>query len=387
MIQSIIQKIGYSLLIGLIAGLSSAFFLISLDKITLFRIQHPTIIYGLPLAGVLIVFMYQKYGKTVAGGTTLILNEIKKPQRGISMIMAPLVYFSTLLTHLFGGSAGREGTALQLATSLIPQKACLIFKEKRTPILIGISAGFGAIFGTPFAGIFFALEIVKLNKKSILYALPYVVISAFFADFICKNIPLVKHTIYNINRLPILEANTLFWCNIAGICIGLLAYVYIHIAQKMTFAFKKVLPNPIYRPIVAGIIMVFFVFSSHNFDYTGLGIDKISLAFNRHLPYYDFIAKTFFTILTLSAGFKGGEVTPLFYIGATFGNFLGDYLPLPFSFLAGLGFVGLFSGVTKAPFSATILAIELFGIEIGFYAAIVCFISNFLSGNKNIYEI
>lgn len=387
MIKNKVLKILISLAIGLIAGISSAIFLLSLDWITSFRTQHPNIIFCLPLAGIFISWCYQKLEKNASGGMPLIINELKKPQKRISALTAPFIFFSTLLTHLFGGSAGREGTALQMATALIPKQAFYFFEDKRTPILMGISAGFGAVFGTPLAGIFFSLEIVKLNNKLRIKTLPFITISAYFADWICQNIPFVKHSAYKIIEIPELNISFTAKLLIAGLSIGFIAFGYLWIAKKITFLLNKISPNPIFKPFFAGLIIVIFVLLTQNYDYTGLGIEKIMASFDHQLPFYDFIAKAFFTILTLTSGFKGGEVTPLFYIGATLGNFLSTILSLSTSFLAGLGFVGIFAGVTKTPFASTFLAIELFGLEFGLYATIVCFISNFLSGKKNIYEI
>lgn len=375
------------LFVGIASGIASAFFLISLEWATKYRENNFWIISLLPIGGLLIGLLYHFYGKEVVKGNNLILEEYDRPDKIIPLKMAPLVLIGTLLTHLFGGSAGREGTAVQMGGAISDQFTKL-FKldgsERKTILIIGISAGFASIFGTPLAGALFALEVLyfsKINFKSILpsFATAYI---AYFTVEILK----IKHTHYNIPFVPDLSTLNFIYSILCGMLFGIAAMLFSRTTHFWGKTFSKYISYPPLRPLIGGIILAVIIFSFNTTKYIGLGIPTIVEAFQNPSENYDFLLKILFTGFTLGAGFKGGEVTPLFYVGATLGSAISLFVPLPIALLAGMGFVAVFSGATHTPIACTVMGIELFGIECGIYIGISCLISYFCSGSIGIYH-
>ncbi|PWA07093.1 voltage-gated chloride channel family protein [Flavobacterium laiguense] len=374
-------------LIGIFSGSASAFFLVSLDFFTQFRNQNNWIIWFLPLGGLLIGYLYFFYDSKIAKGNNLLLEEYNKPEKRVPFMMAPLVLLSTLITHLFGGSAGREGTAVQMGGA-IADLCTDIFKldksERRTLIVLGISAGFASVFGTPLAGALFALEIVlfsKINFKS--SVLSFVV--AYIAYFTVE-IWGIKHTHYSIPLVPEMTFTTLFWLLITGILFGFAALLFSRSTHLWGKLFSKNIKYPPLRPFIGGIILAVSIYFISTTKYIGLGIPMIVDAFSIQNAPYDFLLKILFTGFTLGAGFKGGEVTPLFFVGATLGSALTAVIPLPIALLAGMGFVAVFSGATHTPIACTVMGMELFGMDSGVYIGIACTIAYFFSGSIGIYK-
>jgi len=315
------------------------------------------------------------------------LEEYEQPTNRISFKLAPIILFSTLVTHLFGGSAGREGTAVQMSTSIADQLSrWFLFtnNERKSLLLLGISAGFASVFGTPLAGALFALEILFFSKISIKSVVP-VIFTAFIAHF-TVNLLGVEHTNY-VQIVPFeITLSNLFWIGFASVIFGISALFFSKTIRLVTKQFKIYIKNPIFRPFVGGIVLVilfqFEVFSK----FIGLGVPEIQVAFVTQSGHFDFVLKLVFTAFTLGCGFKGGEVTPIFFIGATLGSALSGFIPLPIAFLAAVGFVAVFAGATHTPIASTVMAMELFGLEIGLFAAIGCFVAYLFSGKNGIYS-
>lgn len=382
----LIKWIFLSALIGILAGSASAFFLVSLDWATDWRENHLWIIAFLPLAGLIIGLTYQYWGTEVVKGNNLLIEEFHSPNKIIPFKMAPLVLFGTIVTHLFGGSAGREGTAIQMGAAISDQFSKL-FKlnadDRKIILIIGISAGFAAVFGTPLAGAVFALEVMVLGKKRTEAILPGL-IAAFIADFTVTAWN-VSHTQYDIPVVPEPDAINLLWAVLAGIIFGLTSWAFSKSMHFWTGLFKSMIRYAPFRPMIGGIFIALAVYMIGNTKYIGLGIPVIVSAFNEDLNSYDFLLKILFTSFTIGAGFKGGEVTPLFFIGATLGNALVWFVPLPVALLAGMGFAAVFSGATNTPIACTLMGIELFGMESAIFVGIACLISYFFSGHTGIY--
>lgn len=384
----ILKWTAISLIIALFIGTASALFLISLNWATDFRTSHEWLIYFLPLAGFIVGAIYYYYGKDAEAGNNLLIDTIHEPTKEkIPLKMAPLVYMGTIVTHFFGGSAGREGTALQMAGSIADQfsKPFRLKPSDRSILIIAaVAAGFGSVFGTPLAGTIFGLEfylIGRIRYNAIFPAL----ISAVIADNVCK-LWGAHHTLYHITAtIPNLSFPTIFYAILAGIFFGLCAIVFSRGLSSTSKLFKTKIKYPPLRPFVGGIIVVLGVLLLGTTKYIGLGIPTIVDSFQEQLPAYDFAFKIIFTVITLAAGFKGGEVTPLFFIGATLGNALGYFIPLPPSLLAGMGFVAVFSGATNTPIACSIMAIELFGAECGIFVSIACVVAYLVSGHTSIY--
>ena len=386
-IKLILKWTAICLIVGISSGSASALFLVSLNWATNFRENHSWIIWILPLGGFLIGLLYHYYGKSVAKGNNLILEEYENPQNTIPLKMAPLVLIGTLITHLFGGSAGREGTAVQMSSAIADQFTSL-FKlnpsERKTILILGISAGFASIFGTPLAAAFFALELLffsRINLRSGITSF----LTAYIAYFVVEFWQ-VKHTQYTIPILPEFSCSVFLWLIFSGILFGLAAMLFSRTTKLWARLFAKFVSYPPLRPFLGGAILALIFFFMGPNKFIGLGIPTIVEAFHNANTNYDFLLKILFTGFTLGAGFKGGEVTPLFFVGATLGSALSLYIPLPIALLAGLGFVAVFSGATHTPIACTFMGMELFGFESGIYIAIACFVAYLTSGSVGIYS-
>lgn len=374
-------------LIGFLSGSASAFLLVALEWAAQLRTQNSWLFWFLPIGGLLIGLLYHYYGKEVVKGNNLLLEEYETPKKIIPLKMAPFVLLGTIITHIFGGSAGREGTAVQMGGAIADQFNRLFqldATDRKTLIVLGISAGFASVFGTPLAGAIFALEVLyccKISLKSCV--LSFVV--AFFAYYTVE-LWNVHHTHYSIPVIPEMNLKNLLWIIPTSILFGLAAMLFSRNAHFWSAAFSKTISYPPLRPYIGGVILalIFYYFGATKF--MGLGIPTIVDAFTKPSEYYDFLLKILFTGFTLGAGFKGGEVTPLFFVGATLGSTLAVFIPLPIALLAGMGFVAVFSGATHTPVACTIMGIELFGIESAGFIAISCFIAYLASGSVGIYH-
>lgn len=374
-------------LIGILSGSASAFFLVALEWATAARENNNWIIWLLPIGGLIIGLGYHYWGKSVVKGNNLLLEEYENPQHIIPFKMAPLVLFGTLITHLFGGSAGREGTAVQMGGAIADQFTKLFqldASERKIILILGISAGFASIFGTPLAGALFAVEVVyfsKINFKSILLSF-FVAYIAYFTVELWQ----VKHTHYAIPVVPSISLITLMWVFFVSILFGLAAMLFSRSTHFWGGLFSKTISFAPLRPFVGGCFIAIAVYFIGTTKYIGLGVPMIVEAFSTPNTSYDFLLKILFTGFTLGAGFKGGEVTPLFFVGATLGSALSLVVPLPIALLAGLGFVAVFSGATHTPIACSVMGMELFGLESGVFIGIACCIAYLTSGSVGIYN-
>lgn len=374
-------------LIGIFSGSASAFFLVALEWVTQFREHNNWIIWLLPIGGLYIGWLYHQYGKTVVKGNNLLLEEYENPQKTIPFKMAPMVLASTLITHLFGGSAGREGTAVQMGGAIADQFSG-IFKldnsDRKTLIILGISAGFASVFGTPLAGAIFALEILYFSKISIKSSILSFLVA--YAAYFTVEFWQVEHTHYQIPEIPEMSLHLIPWIIVASIAFGLAAMLFSRTTHFWAKLFAKTIEYPPLRPFVGGLVLVIAIYLMGTTQYIGLGIPSIVDSFSNASQSYDFLLKILFTGFTLGAGFKGGEVTPLFFVGTTLGSALSLVIPLPIALLAGMGFVAVFSGATHTPIACTVMGMELFGLESGLFIGIACLVAYFSSGSIGIYH-
>jgi H+/Cl- antiporter ClcA len=380
--------------IGILAGTSSATLLTALEWATVGRESHPWLIWLLPLGGFLSGLIYHHWGSSVEAGNNLLLAEIHQPTSTIPLRMAPMVLLGTTISHLFGASAGREGSALQMSGAVVDRLTPILRlspivgvaspTENRSILLTAaISSGFASVFGTPLTGMLFGLEVIGFGSFRREGLFPCA-IAAIVGDQITLAWGL-SHTLYQIPIVPNLTPQGILSAIIAGLIFGITARVFVVLTQAIGNYFKTKIAYPPFRPAIGGILVTIATELVGNTKYIGLGIPTIISAFHTQLPPWDFAAKIGFTALTIGSGFKGGEVTPLFFIGATLGNALSPILQLPAPLLAGMGFVGVFAGAAKTPLAATFMAIELFGAPIGIYAAIACICSYIGSGSTSIY--
>jgi H+/Cl- antiporter ClcA len=378
--------------IGFLAGIGSATLLRALEWATDGREAYggwPIVL--LPLGGLLSGWMYHRYGQGVEAGNNLLLEEIHDPKRTIPLRMAPMILAGTTLSHLLGASVGREGTALQIAASLADQFTHVVRlqpSDRRIVLMAALSAGCASVFGTPLAGTVFGLEVLFVGTISHQALFPCL-IAAIVGDRVTSLLGL-KHTLYpHVASLEITPI-TVLSAMVAGVAFGLTAMAFAKLTHAINQGFKTRICNPVLRPAIGGFlvagIMVSIESLFHTTKYMGLGIPTLVNAFETPLPLWDFATKLGLTALSLGSGFKGGEVTPLFFMGATLGNALSGVLPLSMPLLAGMGFVAVFGGAANTPIAATLMGIELFGAESGVYMAIACVMSYLFSGQTGIYR-
>jgi H+/Cl- antiporter ClcA len=376
-----------SALVAVLAGSASAAFLLALDWATQTRQAHHSLIWLLPLAGLVVGWVYLKVGTRVEAGNNLLIDEIHDPKQVIPLRMAPLILGATVISHLFGASVGREGTAVQMGGALADQLTRafkLRQQDRRILLMAGISAGFASVFGTPLAGAVFALEVLALGRLRYDALWPCVV-TAVIAD----QVGLwwgVQHTHYAVGVIPPVSATGLGAAALAGIAFGLVGIVFSTSAHGLSAFMKRRIAYAPLRPFLGGLVLALAIWGLDAWRYAGLGIPVIVEAFEQPLAPWDFAAKLVFTVASIGSGFKGGEVTPLFYIGATLGNALAPLLHQPVALLAALGFVAVFAGAANTPLACTIMAMELFGAQVGVYAALACVLSYLTSGHTGIYR-
>ena len=411
----LVRYVGKWLLIGVPAGAvigsAVAGFLWLLERAIDLRQGHPWLLFLLPLGGVGVGLLYEAFGKTVAGGNNLIMEQIHAPGGGVPARMTPLVLAGTVLTHLFGGSAGREGTAVQMGGSLassIGQLLRLDPADTATLLTAGIAGGFGAVFGTPLTGALFALEVLALGTVNYGPLLPCLIASVS-GDLVCRAWG-IHHKGYTIGALAqagvggsfVQTFSVLLLAKVvvAAVAFGLASVVFAELTHGLHKAFATLVPVPWLRPAAGGLIVIGLAYAVGP-SYLGLGVTNprgqvsIVTCFSPDgAGYLSWWWKILFTAVTLASGFKGGEVTPLFFVGSALGNAAGRVLHGPVDLFAGLGFVAVFSGATNTPLACTVMGLELFGptggsglLGGGFvvYLATACFVAYLMSGHTGIY--
>ena len=371
---------------GLIVGAISSFFADSLKKVTSLRGIYPQIFLLLPVAGLLIVFLYQKIGRE-DGGTNQVLSTIRS-QDDVPFRSAPLIFVSTILTHLTGGSAGREGAAIQLGGSIGNQLGrWLKLDEEDTHVMImcGMSAAFSAVFGTPMAAAVFSMEVISVGIMYYAALLPCVIASIIAARF-ATGFGINPETFHVVN-IPELTVETGLKMVLVAVACAAVSIIFCMALQGVSKLYIRFFKNPYIRIVAASFIIIGITMLLHTTDYMGAGNNLIELAVEKgQTRPLDFFWKIVLTALTMRAGFRGGEIVPSFCIGATFGCFMGQLIGLSPSICAAAGMTALFCGVTNCPITSILIAFELFGFRGVSYYLIAVAISYSVSGYYGLYK-
>jgi H+/Cl- antiporter ClcA len=376
-----------SLAIGVPAGAASAVLLRALDAVTNLRLEKPWLLYLLPAAGAVVGWLYHRFGKDSHRGHNLLIEQIHEPGAGVPRRMAPFVFVGTVVTHLFGGSAGREGTAVQMGGSMaggIARALKLEREDVSIALMSGVAAGFASVFGTPLAGTVFALEVLSIGTMRYAALLPCLA-AALIADWTCRALG-AHHTVYAIAPgMP--DPALLVKAAVAGAAFGLAGLLFAELTHALQRLFARVSDSAAVRPALGGMAVIVLVSVCGSRDYLGLGVDGIASSFRPGgASSFAWAWKILFTAVTVGSGFKGGEVTPLFYVGAALGNVLARLLAAPVDLFAGMGLVAVFAGAANTPLACTLMGVELFGAASLAPVAVACCAAYLFSGHKGIYH-
>lgn len=376
-----------AILIGLIVGVIDAYFGMALLKITEIRSLSPfTFIPFLPIIGLLIVFMYQKYGKTSGQGMGLIFEVGQGENKGIPFRLIPLIIGGTWLTHLFGGSAGREGVAVQIGATVahtVGNRLNLV-KFQTLLIVIGMAAGFAGLFQTPIAATFFALE-VMIAGKFIYPALIPALIASYVASTTSHFLGLEKFQVFVTNNYTLNSTHFLMLA-LVGIIFGLVGGSFAKSLAVLKIKMAQWFKNPYWRVFLVACILSIGLLVCYQGRYAGLGTNLIAASFSGQKIYaYDFMLKLLFTVCTLAVGFQGGEVTPLFSIGASLGVVIASLFHLPITLFAALGYAAVFGSATNTLLAPILIGCEVFGFAHFPSFFIVCAFAYFFNFNQSIY--
>ena len=376
----------FACIIGLVVGGVSTGFYYALSFVTEIRTTYNWLLYLLPVGGVVIVLLYRFSGMEKDRGTNFVLIAVRE-SADLPLRTAPLVFISTLITHLFGGSAGREGAILQIGgsiSSFIGRAMHLDENDSRIITMCGMSAAFAALFGTPLTAAIFAMEVISVGVMYYTALVPCV-LSAIVGVSLAKLCG-VAATSYSLINIPMFSVSLLIKVIALGILFAILSIIFCRLMQLTPVLFDKYLPNHFLRAISGGALVIILTLITGTSDYNGFGGNIISAALSGSARPEAFILKILFTTITLGAGFKGGEIVPVFFTGATFGCVAAPLLGIPSSFGAALGLTSVFCGVTNCPMTSILLALELFGGKQMPLFALCCAVSYMLSGYYSLYS-
>ena len=375
-----------AVVLGTFGGVMGYVFHHMIDEVTVLRGEFPWFLFLLPLVGLFIVFIYRKMGFEKDPGTNLVLSSTQTEET-VPLRMLPLIFISTILTHLTGGSAGREGAALQVGGSLgsFLSKIMKLKKEdSHITVLCGMSAVFSAMFGTPIAATVFSMEVVMVGAMQYAAFVPCV-IAAVVAKYVTEILGShnsIYTVILNVPITPMLLVQAI----LLGILCGALSMIFCKIMHQMAHFLTKVLPNAYVRAFIGGAVIVILTLMLGTRDYNGAGTHMIEQSFTGTVVWYAFLVKMIFSAITIGSGYKGGEIVPTLFVGATFGCMMGPVLGLPSSLAAALSMIGTFCGVVNAPLASVFLAVEMFGTGDIILFAVVCAISYVCSGYYSLYS-
>ncbi len=376
-----------SILVGLSVGSFASAFGLAMRYVIKTRETHPWLIFLLPVGAILITFIYKHVLKEKDSGTNTVIAAIQSDEH-LPFKLAPLIFVATLITHLVGGSAGREGAALQMGGAIgngIGRAFRLNSTDKKTMIMCGMSAAFSALFGTPMAAAIFSMEVISVGIMHYAALVPCV-ISSLVARAIASHMGLGTEQ-YIIGTIPSFGVKSSVQISIFAILCGLVSIVFCVVLHKYEEILSEKVTNPYIKAIVGGtsVLVLTLLVGSQTYNSTGSAIIE-SCFTGANIGLQAFLLKIIFTTLTLSCGYKGGEIVPTLFIGATFGAAMGPILGLPAPLLAAVGMGALFCGVTNCPISSLLICFELFGYEPMPYFLLAVAFSYWVSGYTGLYK-
>ena len=383
---SFLRQMILSIILGLIVGAIGTAFVKCLGLANDFRGSHPQIILALPLAGLAIVFLYRICRYENDKGTNQVISALHAESQ-VPFRMAPLIFISTILTHMFGGSAGREGAALQLGGSIgneFGRWFHLDDEDTELIVMCGMSAAFSSIFGTPLAAVIFAMEVGSIGIMHYSAFVPCMV-SSLIASSLATALGAHAEA-FTITESVDFALMPALKIGLLGICCAVISILFCQLLHTSGHILKKYFKNPYVRILVSSALIIGLTILLQTSAYSGAGVNLIEEAFHGESPKMAFLWKMLFTAITLGAGFKGGEIVPSFTIGATFGCLFGSLLGLPPSLCAAVAMVSVFCGVTNCPISSLLIGFELFGFDSMKYLLIGVAISYMLSGYTGLYS-
>ncbi len=387
-IKEIFSYVIAALFLGIVIGSIDALFGRVLLGITDFRGRYINIlIWFLPVAGLFITWMYHHFNETSLKGMTLVLETAQGKREDIPLALVPLVMLGTWLTHLFGGSAGREGVAVQIGATLSHwfARRFKFADNGRILLIAGMAAGFGGLFQTPFAAVFFAMEVVVTGEMLYQAFLPSLV-AAVTASTVSHTLGLEKFEVPLKQSFNLSEPKIMFYIIVLGVAFGLTGRVFSVLLKKAKEFMGKKFANPYKRIGFVSIPLAIILFVFWNGRYCGLGTNLISQTFSGgEIFIFDWLIKLLLTVLTLSIGFQGGEVTPLFSIGATLGCCLGNLFGISPALCGALGYASVFGSATNTVIAPFLIGIEVFGAKNALVFVLVCSIAYIVNGNRCIY--
>ena len=385
-LKTLLKWLVISAVVGFLGGVFGSVFHESIDIATHYRMAHPYIIYFLPVGGVLIALLYYAFKSKGKIDTNRVIESARDDER-VPLIMAPLIFISTTITHLLGGSAGREGAALQLGGSIgynVGRVLKLDKKDLHIIVMTGMSSVFSALFGTPLTAAFFAIEVISIGIIHYAALVPCVISSVVAYEialfFGIKPVFFGGIMFSSISAMSVLQVTAL-----AALC-ALVSILFCSAIKYCEHYAEKFIKNRFLRAALGGAIIVGLTLLFRTYDYNGAGMEVITNAMGGSARYEAFLLKIIFTAITISAGFKGGEIVPSFFIGSTFGCVMAPLLGLDAGFGAAIGFVALFCGVVNCPIASLMLSLEVFGGQGILLFAISCAVSFMMSGNFGLYK-
>lgn len=384
--NSFLKWLMLSVLVGLVVGPIGVLFGLGLTWANELRAAQPWLLWLLPIGGLAIVFLYRIAGQPNGGSTNSVFMAVRE-NRVMPFRTAPLIFVSTVATHLLGGSAGREGAALQLGGAISGTFGKLLLlddRDCRVMTMCGMSAAFAAVFGTPLAATVFTMEVISVGVMYYVALVPCL-ISALVGVWAAELLGLAP-TAFPLNVEITLGPLSMLRVGALGILLALLSMAFCMLLHNTPKLYAKFLPNQYLRIAVGGVLLIALTYLCGTTDYNGAGSQVIAAAMAGSALPWAFALKMLFTALTLGAGYKGGEIVPVFFTGATFGCVVAPLLGLPAPFGAALGMVGLFCGVTNCPMTSIFLAAELFGGQHLPLFALACAVSYMLSGYYGLYS-